>query len=161
MNLRVPQYDGDLSSWANISFSRGTRLHGVRISHHFNIERVSFLSSSSVLTNQSLCISAFKYVLDYFTTNQLTNQLTNYVSNTTERSTSGALLEGATDCAATRELPSILRSRKVHYRIHKSSPLVPILSHTNPVNTPSSKPFLCKINVVLTSEGHVVSKQVW
>jgi hypothetical protein len=50
----------------------------------------------------------------------------------------------AANCAATQELPSILRNPKIHYRVHKSPPLVPILSQVDPVRTISS--YLSKIN---------------
>jgi hypothetical protein len=39
-------------------------------------------------------------------------------------------------CAATRELPSLVWNPQVHYRIHNTSALVPVLSKVIPVSVP-------------------------
>jgi hypothetical protein len=56
----------------------------------------------------------------------------------------------AANCAATLELPSILRNPKAHHRVHKSPPLVPILSQIDPIHTIPS--YLSKIHSVISQK---------
>jgi hypothetical protein len=50
----------------------------------------------------------------------------------------------AANFAATQEIPSILWNPKVHCRVHKSPPMVPILRQINPIHT--IPPYLSKIH---------------
>jgi hypothetical protein len=54
-----------------------------------------------------------------------------------------------TNCPATQELPSILKNTKVHYRVHKSHPLVPILNQINPSIPPH--PSSLRSSLILSS----------
>jgi hypothetical protein len=53
----------------------------------------------------------------------------------------------AANCAATQELPSILWNPMVHYRVHRSPPLVPIQSQINPIHAIPS--YLSKMSIAI------------
>ena len=61
----------------------------------------------------------------------------------------------ATRSSACQEIPHILCNMKVHYHIQKSWPLVPILSHMNPIQSTPSNCISLRIILILPTYLHL------